>query len=646
MAASTAILPPVLPWDGTSRSLALDPDSDDPWITPAEESGLKRTPSYDETTAWLERLAAAAPEVEMVSLGKSVEGRDLWMVIVSDGGHFTPQAMAAGGKPVVLAQAGIHSGEIDGKDAGLMLLRELTVGGSRRQLLDRVELLFVPIFNVDGHERVTEFGRVNQRGPERMGWRTTARNLNLNRDYAKAETPEMRAMITALDVWRPDLYVDHHVTDGMDFQYDITWGACGTQSHSPASSGWLEGVLDPAVRQRLEEMGHVPGGLIFAIDGNRPDDGIYHWTASDPRFSDGYGCVRHLPTILVENHSLKPYDQRVLGTYVFLAAVLEAVGEGAGDLSRAIDLDRARRPARLPLAWTVPRDQVPASRELLAVAWRHEDSAVSGGQKVVWLGEPETRTLPVVTPSQPLVEVTRPATYWVPGAWSEVIERLAVHGIGMEILTGPREVEVEMYRVSAAKIADRPFEGRVRVEPGDSPTVERRRERYPAGSARVPTDQPLGGSGDAPARASVAGLLLPVGVLPRDPESHRIRRGLRHGADGRAHAGGGPGAQGGVREEARGRRRVRRLPPGAAAVVLPPHSLLRPALAALPGGAGDRRVTGCRRRRRACRWRGLLKLGDPFGDLGNLGDPAFEVLGILTDLGNFRDSWGFRRPQS
>jgi murein tripeptide amidase MpaA len=162
-AAAEVVLPPLTPWEGKSRALVAP--KDDPWITPAEQSDFRTTPSYPETVAWLQRLVAAAPQsLKMVSLGKSPEGRDIWMVAAS-----TNKA----GKPTILAQAGIHAGEIDGKDAGLMLLRDMTVRGAKRDLLEQANFLFVPMFNVDGHERASRFGRVNQRGPEKMGWRTT-----------------------------------------------------------------------------------------------------------------------------------------------------------------------------------------------------------------------------------------------------------------------------------------------------------------------------------------------------------------------------------------------------------------------------------------------------------------------------------------
>nr|MBA3543743.1 carboxypeptidase [Chthoniobacterales bacterium] len=184
-AASEPILPPLAPWNGKSRELIAP--KDDPWITPAEKTDFRLTPSYDETVAWLRQLVEAAPQqLKMISLGKSPEGRDIWMIVAARANEATPEALRKNGKPIVLAQAGIHSGEIDGKDAGLMLLRDMTARGTKRDLLEQANFLFVPIFNVDGHERASKFGRVNQRGPEVMGWRTNAKNLNLNRDYAKA----------------------------------------------------------------------------------------------------------------------------------------------------------------------------------------------------------------------------------------------------------------------------------------------------------------------------------------------------------------------------------------------------------------------------------------------------------------------------
>ena len=204
-----------------------------------------------------------------------------------------------------------------------------------REARKRVEELREIIRQVEEFERkeaelkrkievITEL-KNNQRGPVEMGWRTNAKNLNLNRDYAKLDTPEVRGVVAAINAYEPDLYFDLHVTDGSDYQYDVTFGFTGPHGYSPAIAGWLKDHLERGLMADLTAAGHIPGPLIFAADDRNPAQGLLEWT-SPPRFSNGYGDARHLPTLLVENHSLKPYDQRVLGTYVLLESALRTLG--------------------------------------------------------------------------------------------------------------------------------------------------------------------------------------------------------------------------------------------------------------------------------------------------------------------------------
>jgi hypothetical protein len=482
-AIDTAILPPNIPWDGASRRLVVA--ADDPWITPAERGQLRTTPDYDETVAYLRRLVAASKDLQMVSIGKSAEGRDIWLVIASRDRAFTPDALRRTGKPVVFAQAGIHAGEIDGKDAGLMLLRDMTVRGTKRELLDRASFLFVPIFNADGHERSSRVSRINQRGPEESGWRTTAQNYNLNRDYMKSDTPEMHAMLRALDTWQPDFYIDLHVTDGADYQYDLTYGGNVATGWSPPIARWMNGTFRPAIDAALKEMGHIPGPLIFTDD---PAGGIGD-DPDDPRLSSGYGDARHMATILVENHSLKPYDQRVLAMYVFLEHSLRIVARDAAALRQATREAKEAKSDPVPLSWRVLPDSPKTEIEFLGIERREVLSPVSGGVRVEWLGKPVTIRVPYNTGSV-ATSVTRPAAYWVPSSWRVAIEKLDLHGIRYERIAAPREVEVTMYRFGEPEYGKAQFEGHVRVTA--PATTERRRERFPAGSVRVPTDQPLG----------------------------------------------------------------------------------------------------------------------------------------------------------
>jgi hypothetical protein len=489
------ILPPPLAWHGASETLIAKPS--DPWVTPSELTGLTASPDYAETRAWLEKLDAASPLIRMETFGKSPEGRDLLVLYVSkDGAKFDPK------KPVLLVQAGIHPGEIDGKDAGMMLLRDIAFERGafhgKDNPLDKVNLVFVPIFSVDGHERASPYSRPNQRGPVIQGWRHTAQNLNLNRDYGKLDAPEMRAMISLIDRVKPDLYMDIHVTDGEDYQYDITYGWAGYLgdfARSKATSAWLDSAYLPATQAGLKAAGHIPGQLVFALDDRDPKKGLGASPAS-LRYSNGYGDAAHIATVLVENHSLKPYRQRVLGTYVLLEESLKILAKDGAALRAAEQQDRAARPAVVEANFGTGfgggGDKPLRTVSFLGVQYETYDSPASGGKEVRWLGKPDPTpwSLPLYA-AEPSLRLTPAKAYWISSAKPEIIERLRIHGVQMETLTAPKTVSLDMIRFTAPKIATHASEGHVEIAAGPV-THETRSVTFPVGSVRISTDQPLG----------------------------------------------------------------------------------------------------------------------------------------------------------
>ena len=481
-----AFLPPAPAWDGSSRALLVD-DSH-PWVTDFERDPEHDfSPNYADTRAWFDRLDAASDLIRIEQFGVSPEGRPIYAVIASkDGASFDPA------KPVLLAQAGIHPGEIDGKDAGMMLLRDMAFG-DKGGLLDKVNLILIPILSVDGHERAGAYSRPNQRGPRIQGWRNTATNQNLNRDYIKLDQVEMQAVRGLVLKYRPDLYVDIHVTDGMDYQYDITYGFNGENgvwSRSPAIAGWLNATFKPGINAALEAEGHIPGELVFGIDEANPRAGLSDGGLGE-RFSNGWGSAAHVPAILIENHSLKPYEQRVLGTYVFLEESMKLLAADGPALRAAITADRALRPAEIPTNF-VPEDQPSATRAFKGITYEMYDSPALGQPVVRWLGQPDPAlwSLPFYG-SRPSLILKRPVAYWIPAYRSDLIERLRLQGVEMETLTAPRTVSLDMLRLNDPKLATRANEGHVQASVTDV-TAERRERTWPAGSVRVPTDQPLG----------------------------------------------------------------------------------------------------------------------------------------------------------
>jgi murein tripeptide amidase MpaA len=476
------ILPPVLTWKGKSEQLIVKKTN--PWITPVERSDFNNTPNYKETFEWLGKLCNSSKSMRMVGIGKTANNRDINMVIASSEGAFDKESIARSVKPALLIQAGIHAGEIDGKDAGMMLLRDILYG-NKEHLLRDVNILFVPILNADGHERASEFNRVNQRGPSNMGWRTNARNLNLNRDYTKVDTEEIRAVIGVMNAYDPDLYLDLHVTDGADYQYDITYGF--SEGYSPAISQWLKNKLSPAVDSHLKSMGHIPGPLIFATNNRDFQDGMIEYPYS-ARFSNNYGDVRHLPSILVENHSLKPFRQRVLGTYVLLEAVIQSLSRDGASLKKAIEQDRGARKSDVVLTWKAAEKV--DSVNLLGISSVRKTSTITGQDYVEWLGKAVVQRIPFIRNNQPDKIVKKPKSYIIPGTYKEVIERLKIHGVRMEAVAEPVNLPVGMYRYTNYKFSAEPFEGHVGVK--GVVVLENTTETFYPGSVRIDTDQPLG----------------------------------------------------------------------------------------------------------------------------------------------------------
>lgn len=473
------------------------PSVPDAWLTVAERSEFRATSSYEETMDYLRRLDEASSEIRVETFGRSAQGRPLPLVILSAEGAFTPEAAARlakeKGKPIVLVQNGIHPGEIDGKDASLMLLRDVVLG-RRPELLEAATLLVIPIYNADGHERVSPWNRPNQDGPvEGMGFRTTTSGLDLNRDHLKAVSPEARAVLALFDRWQPHLHVDDHVTDGSDHDWVLTWSWAEPPQIDPAIGAWLAERM-PKVLAATAAKGHLAGPYIDLLDRSDPAKG-FSSSVGEPRYATGYYPLRHRPSILVEMHSYKPYRERVLANRDFLAELIAETGRSGRGLIAAIAAAEAAtvaagRPDAPPSTAVLSWAEAPAPDRIVVPfrEWSVEPS-VALGVPILVFGE-ATRPTEVDWHHRPVPETTvpRPRGYLVEAGWPEIEARLVAHGLRVERLVRPVDATVETLHVSAPAFAESSYQGLVGVEA----EVERRpaRMRVPAGTLWVPADQP------------------------------------------------------------------------------------------------------------------------------------------------------------
>jgi murein tripeptide amidase MpaA len=469
------------------------------WFTRAERTGYRLSATYDETVEYLHRLETASPSIRVQSFGTSGQGRDLLLVVASKDRAFTPEAARATGKPVVLVQCGIHSGEIEGKDAMLALLRDIAVTGRQQDLLDHCILLVVPMLSPDAHERRSRFNRINQNGPEEMGWRTTPLGLNLNRDYMKAEAPEMRAFLSQVFTrWWPHLLVDTHTTDGVDCRYDVTY-AFNHGPEDPAEvTAWLAAAFEGRVVPALEGMGHLAAPYLYMKDWSNPFAGFFSGD-EEPRFSIGYAPIQCRPAILVETHMLKPYELRVRATYDLVSALLAEVGARprelvdavaaaeAGVIARGRESDPARR--RVVLDSEATRDSVMFLFKGVRATWEPSDVA---GVPVIRYGTAPLDTLvPRFMDLVPSATVTQPVGYLVPQEWRSVLDRLDVHGVHYRRLAAAWSDSVEQTRIVDWQAAGESREGHHALGVGKVEAVRRWRT-WRSGDVWVPLDQRSG----------------------------------------------------------------------------------------------------------------------------------------------------------
>ncbi|HEY2464977.1 MAG TPA: M14 family zinc carboxypeptidase [Steroidobacteraceae bacterium] len=456
-------------------------------MTTAELSHYKETGGVQEVERLSAEMARAWPDaVRSFEFGRSAEGRIMRALLITRSGALTPVQLRAQAIPLLLIQGGIHPGESDGKDAGFAALRDLLGDPASDTLLERIAILFVPAFNTDGHEDVRRWNRPNQNGPLETGWRATAQNINLNRDYMKADTPEMRAMLRLIDAWDPLVCADLHVTDGADFEPDISLQV------EPLNQGdenlRVSGrEMRDALIARLTALGSL--ALDFYPDLASTDDPAsgFALTVYSPRFSTGYFPQRNRFTVLVETHSWKDYAHRVrvmCNSITGLTDLVAAHGKRWLELAHQADqsamkLGGSEIPLDFTSSWREPAQAGGATMERGAAtdarmiefrgyAYTRTPSPISGALVTIYdPTAPQIWRVPLRDQVHPSLSATLPLGGYVVAAGfaAEIAPRLEAHGVTFSRLRGTKaKIKAKTFRATEVKFSAAPFEGRMRAQ--------------------------------------------------------------------------------------------------------------------------------------------------------------------------------------
>ncbi|HXQ77419.1 MAG TPA: M14 family metallopeptidase, partial [Gemmatimonadaceae bacterium] len=453
-------------------------------ITPAdyprtrpELTHYTETSHYADVRKFLDSLKAIGAPLTFGSIGKTNEGRDIPYVIASRPLVTSPSEAQQLGRPIVYVQANVHAGEIEGKEALLALLRDLTFA-TKPNALDSIVLIAVPIYNADGNERFASqsVNRTEQNGPELVGTRANAQNLDLNRDYIKAEAPETRASLAMFNTWDPDVFVDLHTTDGSFHGYALTY----SPSLSPAAvfgGVYARDSLLPVLRRRMRERDgfEVFDYGNFVSDERAPiaDTSVHEaWATYDarPRFGTNYYGIRGRIGILSEAYSHDSLSRRIASTYAFVNEILSLVAE-KGSAIRSL----TARADSQPLAWGRSPDsvQMVAIRSELTSSPRtlnviKEDLVKTGDSARTQPGVPKGQRrsgvfnvirMPVYDRFSSTLDRLPPAAYVIAPQDTAVVTLLRLHGVRVDRSDSAWSARGETYTIDSIITSPRPFQG-------------------------------------------------------------------------------------------------------------------------------------------------------------------------------------------
>lgn len=477
---------------GVAQTSSTPRDTGDPEVRFDDN----RTPTVEEAAAALRELAETSPELHWMEIGFGDSGKPIHAAVLAAGAATdldSPEALERylANRPKamkLLITNAIHPGEPDGVDASIAWIRDVLSDPEERRLLEELVVAIVPHYNNDGALVRTSCSRANQNGPEFYGFRGNARNLDLNRDFIKMDSRNAFAFVRLFHAMDPDVYIDTHTTNGADYVYPMT--LITTQPDKAGQLGWfLRDVADPALYAAMEAAGY-PMAPYVSTRGETPESGIIGFLET-PRYSTGYAVLFGTLSFVAEAHMLKPFPERVAATRALLGATgnwmvreASAIRKVREDARRSLDFA-----TELPLRWELdPTDSVPLTFK--GYVAEYLPSEIDGQPRLrynreqVWRGE-----VPFFNRYVPVAASRVPTSYWIPGAWREVLERLAAQGIPMYRLPKDSVATLEVTYIDAFTSPARPYEGH-HVNRVDSLHRTVQTMQLLAGDVRVDTQGP------------------------------------------------------------------------------------------------------------------------------------------------------------
>jgi hypothetical protein len=458
-------------------------------LTPFELSKDKNyTATYAEVMAYYPKLVKQYPQqVKLFNYGSTDIGKPLTLVVVSKSGVFDPAKIKQQNKRVILINNGIHPGEPEGIDASMMLVRDLL---QKKKLPNDVVVCFIALYNIDGSLN-RGVSRISQNGPRAYGFRGNYRNLDLNRDFIKADSRNALAFMQILNTWQPEVFLDNHASNGADYQYVMTLIETQKDKQQPLLAEYTAKTLSPELYKRMAKSGYEMIPYVESMK-RTPDSGIVAFLET-PRFSTGYTVQHNIISYVTETHMLKPYDKKVYATYEFMQHLIDVCEHDArqiGELKQRAD-EQVKQQKTFALNWDLDEQQF----EMIPFKGYqagYKPSDISGFNRLYYdRSKPYTKEIKYYNTYKPTLTANKPVAYIIPQAWGKIIDLFKLNKVAMRRLKYDTTLAVQTYYIADYKTGARPYEGHYLHNSVKMNTINNNRVKFYEGDYVVYTNQAI-----------------------------------------------------------------------------------------------------------------------------------------------------------
>lgn len=424
--------------------------------TTFEKSGGTQSPAYPEIINWWKKLDEKSGKVKLLTMGMTDAGYPLHLVVVANNGDYNFEQIRRNNKRIILVNNGIHPGEPDGIDASMLLARDIVEG--RYKIPDNIVIAFIPVYNIGGCLNRSANYRVDQNGPDEFGFRGNSQNLDLNRDMIKCDSKDARALTEIFHLLDPDVFVDNHVSNGADYQHVMTLLSTQNSKLGGAMGEYLTNEFEPALYGAMKTKGFELVPYVNSF-GDTPENGWPEYWDS-PRYVSGYAALWHCFSFVPESHMLKPYNQRVKGTYALMQSFIEFTSRNSAVIKnlRQQTKDAVKMQAEFPISWALDRTQY---KEVMYKGFEagRKPSEVSGLPRLYYdRSKPFEKTVKIFNTYSVKSTIKKPRAYIIPQGWWKVIELLQLNKVQMTQLKRDTVITVEVYKIDDYKTLPRQYE--------------------------------------------------------------------------------------------------------------------------------------------------------------------------------------------